>query len=89
MLVFNYTQAYEFYLFLCLLARRCRISAFFFADPEPCSPVMYVFFFAFVFTFVSVGAFFNLVPLKVMPDIIACVISSSDALRVTSIYQVM
>ena len=38
---------------LFLLARCSRYFAFCIAEPEPCAPVMYFFFFALVFTFPS------------------------------------
>ncbi len=42
-----------FYNHLCLLARCSRYLAFCIAEPEPCAPVIYFFFFALVFTLPS------------------------------------
>ena len=62
---------------LCRFARLRLISAFILAEPEPCEPVIYFFFFALVFTFVSVvGLSFLGPPRKVMPLRITWLISS-------------
>ena len=62
---------------LCRFARLRLISAFILAEPEPCEPVIYFFFFALVFTFVSVaGLSFFGPPRKVMPLRITWLISS-------------
>ena len=47
----------------------------------PLSVLYLDFFLALVFTFFVSGAFFSFAPLKVMPAVMACVISSSEALR--------
>lgn len=57
--------------FLCRLALRWRMSAFFFAAPEPCKPVMYVFFLAFVFTLLGSSLGFFAPDLKTMPAVMA------------------
>ena len=58
---------------LCLFARCRRYSAFILAAPEPCAPVMYAFFLALVFIFLSALGFeaplLNVIPCKIVFEI--------------------
>ena len=71
--------------FLCRLARRWRMSAFFLAEPEPCAPVAYAFFLALVFTLACFPDVFFAPPENTMPPMMTWSMSSPPKFAISKL----